>query len=115
MGIQNLSEEVLLVTLPAQPHLGDELERISEIAGNGPGYDVVVDFSSVKMLTSTSVCNLMILRALLNGLGRRLVLCSLSAHVKNIFTITGLEDLFEFANDRFSALDSMQRIPYLND
>ncbi len=115
MGIQNLSEDVLFVTLPKQPHTSHELESINEIASNNPGHDVVVDFSKVKILTSTSVCSLMILRQLQSGLGRQLVLCSIPAQVRNIFTLTGLEGLFEFANDKFGALESMQRLPYSQD
>jgi anti-anti-sigma factor len=115
MGIQNFSEDVLVVTLPKHPHLSNELESINEIAGNSSGYDVVIDFSKVKILTSASVCSLMELRELLSGLGHQLVLCSVPVQVKNIFTTTGLEGLFEFANDMFGALDLMQRIPYLQD
>jgi len=115
MGIQNLSEDALFVTLPKQPHMSNELERINEIVSNSTGHDVVIDFSKVKILTSASVCNLMILRELLSGLGCQLVLCGLAGPVRNIFAITGLEGLFEFANDRFGALDMMQRVPYLQD
>jgi anti-anti-sigma factor len=115
MGIQNLSEDVLYVTLPKQPHLSHELESINEIAGNSPSHDVVIDFSKVKILTSASICSLMILKELLNGLGRQLVLCSVSAQIKNVFATTGLEGLFKFANDRFCAMESMQRVPYLRD
>lgn len=115
MGIQNFSEDVLFVTLPKQPHLSNELERINEITSNSPSHDVVIDFSKVKILTSASICSLMILRELLNGLERQLVLCSVPAQIKNIFTITGLEGLFKFANDKFGAMESMQRIPYLQD
>jgi anti-anti-sigma factor len=115
MGIQNLSEDVFYVTLPKHPHLSNELDRISDIAGNSSGCDVVVDFSKVEILTSGSVCNLMILREQLSAMERRLVLCSLSAQIKKVFTLTGLEDVFEFAEDRFCALDSMKQIPYLQD
>ncbi len=115
MGIQNLSEDVFYVTLPKHPHLSTELDRISDIAGNSSGCDVVVDFSKVEMLTSGSVCNLMILREQLSTMERHLILCSLSAQIKKIFTLTGLEDSFEFAEDKFCALESMKRIPYLHD
>jgi len=115
MGIKNLPEGVLFVTLPKQPHMSNELERINGIASNSTDHDVVIDFSKVKILTSASVCNLMILKELLSGLGHQLVLCSVSTQVRNIFTVTGLEGLFEFANDKFGALDLMQRVPYLQD
>ncbi len=115
MGIQHLSEDVLFVTLPKQPHTSHELESINEIACNSSGCDVVVDFSRVRILTSASICSLMILKELQNGLERHLVLCSVPSEVRNIFTVTGLEGLFEFANDKFGALESMRRLPYLDD
>lgn len=115
MGIQNLSEDVLFVTLPNQPHMSHELESINEIAGNSDGCDVVVDFSKVKILTSASVCSLMILRQLQSGLGRQLVLCSIPAQIRNIFALTGLEDIFDFADDKAGALESMKRLPYAQD
>jgi anti-anti-sigma factor len=115
MGIHNFIEDVLCVTLPQHPHLSDELERINGIAGYSPAHDVVIDFSKVKILTSASISSLLELRELLSGLGRQLVLCSVPPLVKNIFTVTGLEGLFKFANDKFGALALMQRIPYLRD
>jgi len=115
MGIQNFSEDILVVTLPEQPHTSHELESINEIASNSHGHDIVIDFSKVKILTSASVCNLMILRELLSSLGRQFVLFSVPPPVRNIFTITGLEGTFQFASDKFGALDLMQRIPYSQD
>jgi anti-anti-sigma factor len=112
MGIQNFSEDVLYVTLPQHPHMGPELESINEMAGNSDGHDVVIDFTKVKILTSASVCSLMILRQLQNSLGRQLVLCGIPAQVRNIFAVTGLEGLFVFAEDKFGALESMHKLPY---
>ena len=113
MGIQNLSEDVLLVSLPEQPQTGDELETISEMLGNKVNHDVVVDFCRVKMLTSESICGLMILDKLLNGHGHQLILCNVSAQIKRIFTQTGLETVFEFAEDEFSALQHIRYVSSL--
>lgn len=104
MSIQNFLEDVLLVTLPAEPHLGNELETLNEIAGEGCRRDVIVDFSRVEMLTSESICALMILDKYLSGSGRQLVVCNVSADVKHIFKRTGLEAVFQFADDEYAAL-----------
>jgi len=108
MGIRNISKDVLFVNLPEEPHLGDELENVNEIASNRRDCDVVIDFSEVEMLTSASICNLMILNKLLSGIGRQLILCNVSFPTKCIFTLTGLKSSFKFANDKLSALESIR-------
>ena len=111
MEIKNLSEDVTVVTLPKGAQLEDELETVNEITSNKCDRDIVVDFSRVETLTSSSICNLMILNKLLSGCGHRLILCNVSLPVKGILTITGLKTFFEFADDKFAALESIQRTP----
>ena len=108
MGIQNLSEDVLLITLPRQPQHGDELEVVSTMFGDSFDGDVVIDFSDVKMLTSEVISGLMMLDKLLRGAGRHLVLCSLPPIIKQVFVRTGLLTVFEFANSRTDALANLQ-------
>ena len=110
MAIQNLSENVLLVTLPKEPQRSNELENINEIAGNRGDCDVVIDFSRVEILTSTSLCNLMILNKLLSGLGNKLILCNVPLPIKCIFTVTALDSFFKFVDDKFAALQYMQNV-----
>ena len=114
MAIQNLSEDVLLVDLPEQPHRADELETVSEMFSDKVGCDVVIDLARVKMLTSESLCGLMILSRLLSGNGRQLVLCNLSAQIRGVFARTGLERVFEFAENRSSALQHVRCVPELS-
>jgi len=113
MSVRDFEDDILIVTLPRYPQLGYELETATEIVSSSPDYDVLVDFSDVKMLTSESICNLMILSKLLTGHGHRLVLCGLSEPIRHIFEITGLVDQFDFAYDRHAALQALQRAPYL--
>jgi len=112
MGIQNLNENVLLVTLPEQPNLTGELETVNKLCSDGCEQDVIVDFYQVKMLTSECICSLMILDRLLNGLGHKLILCNLSPEIKEVFTRTGLETSFHFADDDFAALQSVKSTAY---
>ncbi len=104
MGIKNLSEGVLLISLPEQPQQGDELETVNNMLSETVDRDVVIDFSKVEMLTSGSICGLMILDRLLRGSGRLLVLYSLPSAIKQIFVRTGLLTVFEFADCEPDAL-----------
>lgn len=104
MGIRNLSEDVLLVTLPQQPQQGDELETVNTMLSETIDRDVVIDFSQVEMLTSESLCGLLILSRLLGGAGRGLLLCGLAPAIKDIFVRTGLSSVFEFAGSEPDAL-----------
>ena len=118
MGIQNLSEDVILVVLPEQPHLSYELETINEIVGKRSECDVIIDLYRVQMLTSECVCSLMILNRQLcgprrgggEGGRRRLILCNVSHAVRHIFTLTGLDTVFTFADDRLAALQCLNRV-----
>jgi anti-anti-sigma regulatory factor len=59
------------------------------------------------MLTSESICGLMILSKLLQGAGRKLVLFNLPTAIQQIFVRTGLITVFDLADDEF---DAQQRI-----
>jgi anti-anti-sigma factor len=109
MGIQNLSEDVVLVELPfKEPQIADELKAVNEIASNKPDLDVIIDFSKVEIVTSSSIGNLIILRNILHERGRRLMLCNVAPMTKCIFVIAGLKDIFEFVDDKSAALAAVQ-------
>lgn len=105
MGIDNLSKDVVIATLPEQPQHGSELEAVSNMFAETVDRDVVIDFSKVEMLTSESICSLMILDKLLSGAGHQLVLCNLSSTIKQIFIRTGLVTVFQFADDEETAME----------
>jgi len=108
MGIQNFSEDVLLITLPEQPQHGQEIEIVHKLLSDSVDFDVLVDFSKVEILTSESVCGLMILDKLLRGSGRKLVFFNLPSAIKQIFVRTGLLSVFDLADDEFDALQHIQ-------
>ena len=110
MGIQNWSEDILLVDLPQEPEMGDELKTVvTEVRDRG-NCDVVIDFSNVDIVTSSSLSKLLKLRKLLGDCGHRLVFCSVAAATKGIFSITGLDGIFELTDDKFVALASLQMV-----
>jgi len=48
------------------------------------------------------------LRKLLGDCGHRLVFCNVAIATKGIFIVTGIDGIFEFADDKFVALASLQ-------
>lgn len=110
MGIQNWSEDIVLVDLPQEPELGDELKTTTEVVRDRGDCEVVIDFSKVDIITSSSLSKLLKLRKLVGDCGHRLVFCSVAPATKGIFTITGLDGIFEIVDDKFVALASLQMV-----
>jgi len=108
MGIQNFSEDVLLIILPEQPQHGQEIEIVIRLLRDSAGFDVMVDFSEVEILTSGSICGLITLDKLLNGSGRKLVFFDIPSAIKQIFVRTGLLAVFDLADDQFDAIQHIQ-------
>jgi anti-anti-sigma regulatory factor len=108
MGIQNYSEEILLITLPEQPQHSQEIDIVNKLFSESVDFDVLVDFVKVEILTSETLCGLMILSRLLKGAGRKLVLYDLSPAIKQIFVRTGLITVFDLANDQLDAIQHIQ-------
>ncbi len=110
MGIQEWSEDIILVDLPAEPDMGEELKTVTTLVRDRGDCDVVIDFSNVDIVTSSSLSKLLKLRKLLSDCGHRLVFCSVAPATKGIFTVTGLDGIFELADDKFIALASLQMV-----
>ncbi len=110
MGIQNWSENIILVDLPQEPEIADELEAVAEMVGDGGRFDGVFDFSGVDIMTSSSIPKLLMLQKPLVGSGRRLVLCGIAAATKGLFTLTGLDKIFHIADDKFMALATLEML-----
>ena len=108
MGIQNWSEDIVLVDLLPEPQMGDELKAVTEIVRDRGDCEVVIDFSSVDIITSSSISKLLRLRKLLVDCGHRFVFCNVAAATKGIFTVTGLDGVFELVDDKFVALAGLQ-------
>lgn len=108
MGIQNWSDNIILVNLEKEPQMGEELQIVTGMVSKNGGFNVVVDFAEIDIVTSSSIAKLLKLRKVLQECGRRLVFSSASPQTKKIFTITGLDSVFEFVDDQFIALAGLQ-------
>jgi len=111
MGIQDLAENVILVDAPAEPSLNEELKDVTEVVRARGDCDVVIDFSHVDIVTSSSLSKLLKLRKLLLDCEHQLLLCSVSPATKGIFSITALDGVFDMATDRSVALAALGKQP----
>jgi anti-anti-sigma regulatory factor len=109
MGIESGEKNIVLVELSALPEMSDQLDRLAEEVGKGAHPDVVIDFSGVDIITTPAIKKLLIIRKLLVDCGHRLVLCGLAANTKGVFTVTGLDRVFEFADDKSAVLGRTNR------
>ena len=110
MGIQNWSEDIVLVDMPAEPQMCEELKAVTEIVRRRGNCDVVIDFADVDIITSSSIAALLRLCKLVEDCGQKMILCSVSPATMGVFTVTGIEEIFEFFDDKFTALASIQLV-----
>ncbi len=110
MGIQKWSENIILLNLAAEPQLGEELQGVTEMVAAEKACDVVIDFADVEIVTSSSIAKLLKLRKTLKEANRRLVFSSVSKRTMTVFTVIGLEEVFEFVDDKFVALAGLQMV-----
>ncbi|MFC1677220.1 STAS domain-containing protein [Planctomycetota bacterium] len=110
MGIQNWSEDIIILDLAAEPQTGDDLRSVIEVVRDRGDCEVLVDFSGVDIITSSSISALLKLRKLLEDCGHRLVFCSVAPATKGVFILTGLDEIFEFYDDKCVALAALQLV-----
>lgn len=111
MGIQDWSEKVISVDLRAEPQTRDQIDEVIHQVRDKGNCGVVMDFTDVTILTSTSVAALLRLRKLLTDCGQRLVLCAVSNATRGVISVTGLDGVFEIVADRFAALAQVESLP----
>jgi anti-anti-sigma factor len=108
MGIQDWSENVILVNIEPEPDMCDELKAVTDIIRQRKDCSVVIDFSDADIVTSSSLAQLLRLQKILDDNNQQFVLCGMSQKTRGIFAVTGLDKVFEFVEDRFTALAGLQ-------
>ncbi len=108
MGINNLTEGVVLVELPSEgQRRSDELKAVNEVVSNSNDSDILMDFSRVEIMNSWDISNLLILQNLLNEAGHKLILFGMVTVTRCIFVVAGLSEAFTFADDKATALQAV--------
>jgi anti-anti-sigma factor len=109
MPIQEWSEQILLADLQEDPQLTDDINALLETLEARTDVDVVLNFAQVSYVNSSNVSKLLKLRkvVMINN-KRKLKLCGIGTQVWSVFLVTGLDKVFDFADDVTSGLASLQ-------
>ena len=109
MEMEKLTEDVIYVVLPPEPRIREKLKELNEKVSRNCDFNVVIDFSYIEVLTSTSISNLITLKNWLDKSGYKLVLCNVAVVTKCIFNVAGLDKVFKLAADKFDALSTLKQ------
>ena len=109
MPIQPWSERIWVVRLADEPALSEDLIAAHDQAARvDPMPQLVIDFSAVRQVNSSNLSQLLKLRKATIDRGSRLKLAAMTDSAWVAFLTTGLDKVFEFAEDVPSALASIQ-------
>ena len=108
MSIESWSENILVVVLQDDPGFTDDLSTLLDQVEQQTDADAVLNFSAVNFVNSSNIAKLLKLRKRFIGNKRRLMLCGISTGVWGLFLVTGLDKVFDFADDVASGLASVQ-------
>lgn len=109
MGIQNLSEDIILVELSNDNlKIAEELKAVNETISKKCHCNIIIDFTRVEIINSSNISNLLILRSLLQDSGHQLIFSNVAMTTRCIFVVAGLNETFNFVEDNTAALAAIQ-------
>lgn len=108
MSIENWSESIVVVELQDDPGFTDDMSTLLDQLNTRKGVNVVLNFTGVSYLNSSNIAKLLKLRRQLVSEKRRLVMCGIDTTVWGLFLVTGLDKVFEFADNVATGLASVQ-------
>ena len=110
MPLQQWSDSILIAELTDEPMFSEEFESLMrQLEDKGKATpDVIVDLKRVTYLNSSNIAQLLRLRKKLEIADRRLRVCSIGDTVWSVMLVTGLDKLFEFADNVALGLAGIQ-------
>jgi anti-anti-sigma factor len=109
MPIQHWSDRIWVVSLSDEPALSEDLNAVKDESSRvKPHPDVVIDMSGLSHINSSNLSQLLRLRKASADSGTRLRLAGVPDVLWVVFLTTGLDKVFEFAEDVPSALAGLQ-------
>ena len=108
MSISNWSENIIVVELQDDPTFSDDMTALVDQLDRCHELDVVMNLSGVMYVNSSNIAKLLKARKKIISNGRRLVMCGSATNVWGLFLVTGLDKVFEFADDVANGLATVQ-------
>ena len=106
MTIHNMSHKAIIVKLPTEPEIAEELELASKIVTEKPGFDMVMDCSKMGLVTCSALCGFMKLHKILTDRGRHLFFCNVGAITRGVLSIYGFDRIFQVLDETMESLES---------
>jgi len=107
MPIERWSDSVVVIHLADDPQFTDDLEALDDEESSART-DAVLDMNSVHSINSSNIARLLRLRQFMLKNERRLVLCNVRDHVWSTLLVTGLDKVFEIAENVATGLATIQ-------
>ncbi len=112
MSVEQWSDSVMLAELSDDPQFSDDMSALIDAVTDNPRQHVLLNFSHVNYLNSSNIARLLKLRKLVAVTNqRKMKLCNVNTHVWGVFLVTGLDRLFDLADDLPSGLAALQIEP----
>ena len=108
MSIENWSDNILKVELQDDPGFTDDLTALLDQVEAKDNVSVVLSFPGVNYLNSSNIAKLLKLRKKLLNNRQKLVLCGINTNVWGLFLVTGLDNVFDFADSVATGLATVQ-------
>jgi anti-anti-sigma factor len=108
LSVEKWSDHIIIAELQDDPAFSDDLATLLGQLETENDSSVVLRFSGVNYINSSNIAKLLKLRKMLLMAKHRLVLCEIDTKVWGLFLVTGLDKVFEFADDLGTALTSLQ-------
>lgn len=108
MSIEHWSDSIIVAELQDDPAFTDDLTALVDQVEAHRDVDVVMDFSAVTYVNSSNIAKLLKVRKKVISNRHRLVLCGIATNVWGLFLVTGLDKVFEFADDVANGLATVQ-------
>lgn len=113
MAIQEWSKDITIVELAEDPLFSEEIITLLDNLDSRPCH-VVLNFAAINFINSSNIARLLRIRKILLAHDRKLLCCGINSQVWGIILITGLDKIFEVANDVATALAILQMFPGKN-
>ena len=107
MPVEKWSDTVVVVRLGDDPQFTDDLESLDKLLETNE-VDIVLDFQNVHYINSSNIARLLKVRKLCVTKDQRLVLCAVNTQIWGAFLVTGLDKIFQFADNVTMGLTMVQ-------
>jgi anti-anti-sigma factor len=107
MPVEKWSDTVAVVRLSDDPAFSEDLDALEQMMETNE-VDVVLDFSGVHYINSSNIAKLLKLRKAIVTNELRLVLCGVNTQIWGAFLVTGLDKIFQFADNVTMGLTMVQ-------